>query len=93
MYLTKEFITQLKQQIPIEHLIGRDVKLEKQANLFVGLCPFHPETQPSFTVFPATQSFYCFGCGAGSKTVTQSSDHSQSSPGRGNRTHSLFPAR
>jgi putative transposase len=75
MHFTKEFITSLKQRISIEELIGKDVKLEKQAKHLVGLCPFHQETQPSFTVFPETQSFYCFGCGAGSKTVTQSSDH------------------
>lgn len=75
MYFTKEFIKLLKLSIPIEQLIGKDVKLEKQANHLVGLCPFHQETQPSFTVFPETQSFYCFGCGAGSKSITKSSDH------------------
>jgi DNA primase len=41
----------------------------------VGLCPFHDDHHPSFTVFPQTQSFYCFGCHAGAKAVTTSSDH------------------
>jgi len=75
MYFSKQFIKSLKQSISLEHLIGQFIELKPQGENLVGLCPFHQEHQPSFTVFPQTQSFYCFGCGAGSKSVTQSSDH------------------
>lgn len=75
MYFSKEYISSLKQSIPLERLIGEYVELKKQGEHFVGRCPFHEDEHPSFTVFPKTQSFYCFGCQAGSKTVTKSSDH------------------
>ena len=75
MYFTKEFISSLKQSIPLEKLIGHYVELKKHGDYHIGRCPFHDEQNPSFTVFPKTQSFYCFGCHAGSKQVTSSSDH------------------
>jgi len=75
MYFSREFITILKQRISIEKLIGQYVELKKNGDHYVGLCPYHDDHNPSFTVFPNTQSFYCFGCHAGSKQVTASSDY------------------
>lgn len=75
MYFSSEFIQSLKQNIPLEVLIGQYVPLKKVGNKFVGSCPFHHDQSPSFTVFVKTQSFYCFGCGAGEKAITGSSDH------------------
>ena len=75
MYFSREFIISLKKSIPLEKLIGQCVELEKHGDHFIGLCPFHDDHHPSFTVFPNTQSFYCFGCHAGSKQITTSSDH------------------
>ncbi|EPN6930055.1 MULTISPECIES: CHC2 zinc finger domain-containing protein [Citrobacter] len=45
-------------------IIGQHVQLERQGKNYVGLCPFHHERTPSFTVDPATQTFRCLGCGA-----------------------------
>jgi putative transposase len=75
MYFSRQFIDSLKQSIPLEQLIGQYIELKQHGDHFVGLCPFHDDHHPSFTVFVHTQSFYCFGCHAGSKTVTASSDH------------------
>ncbi len=75
MYFPRQFINSLKQSIPLEKLIGQYIELKPHGDYLVGLCPFHDDHNPSFTVFPQTQSFYCFGCHAGSKSVTASSDH------------------
>jgi len=75
MYFSRQFIDSLKQSIPLEKLIGQYIELKQHGDHFVGFCPFHDDHTPSFTVFVQTQSFYCFGCHAGSKTVTASSDH------------------
>jgi len=75
MYFSRQFITSLKQSIPLEKLIGQYIELKQHGDHWIGRCPFHDDHTPSFTVFPHTQSFYCFGCHAGSKGVTTSSDH------------------
>jgi len=57
-------IRELKGRIKIEEVIKKYVKLQPiSPNLLRGFCPFHKETQPSFTVYLDTQSFCCFGCG------------------------------
>jgi len=48
---------------PIEEIIGEDVELRRRGRYLVGLCPFHPDRHPSFTVSPDRQTFRCFGCG------------------------------
>ena len=75
MYFSRQLITSLKKSITLEKLIGQFIELEKHGDHFIGLCPFHDDHHPSFTVFPNTQTFYYFGCHAGSKQVTKSSDH------------------
>ncbi len=54
----------------IEGVIGSYVTLKRAGSNLNGLCPFHSEKTPSFTVFPATKSFYCFGCGAGGDVIS-----------------------
>ncbi len=70
MAFTREFLEELKLRNNIEEVIGRTVTLRRAGGNLVGRCPFHSEKTPSFTVFPATSSYYCFGCGAGGDVVT-----------------------
>ena len=55
----------VKQQSDIVRVVGEYVRLKKTGKDFSGLCPFHQEKTPSFTVSPIKQIFYCFGCGKG----------------------------
>lgn len=64
------FIQDLKTYCDVESIISSYVKLSKKGKNLVGLCPFHSEKSPSFFVYPQTQSFYCFGCGAGGDIIT-----------------------
>ncbi|MBQ7597562.1 MAG: DNA primase [Clostridia bacterium] len=64
-----EFLTELRMRTDIEQLISAYVPLKRRGKNLVGLCPFHNEKTPSFTVYPETQSYYCFGCGAGGEAV------------------------
>ena len=70
MPLNESFLQELKFKTDIEDVISGYVSLKKRGNTSVGLCPFHNEKTPSFTVYNDTQSFYCFGCGAGGDAVT-----------------------
>ena len=53
----------------ITEVIGQYVQLRHRGRTYTGLCPFHNEKTPSFTVYPDTQSFYCFGCGAAGDVI------------------------
>lgn len=69
MALNENFLQELKFKTDIEDIISTYVTLKKRGNTSVGLCPFHNEKTPSFTVYNDTQSFYCFGCGAGGDAI------------------------
>lgn len=63
------FLQDLKYRCDIEDVISSYVTLKRAGRNIKGLCPFHSEKTPSFTVYPGTQSFYCFGCGAGGDVI------------------------
>ena len=69
MPLNENFLQELKYKTDIEDIVSTYVSLRKRGNTSVGLCPFHNEKTPSFTVYNDTQSFYCFGCGAGGDAI------------------------
>lgn len=64
-----EFLSELRMRCDIEQVISPYVNLKRRGKNLVGLCPFHNEKTPSFTVYPDSQSFYCFGCGAGGEAI------------------------
>ncbi|MBO7196251.1 MAG: DNA primase [Clostridia bacterium] len=68
--ISKETIEQVLMRTDIETLIGGYVSLKRAGSNLRGLCPFHSEKSPSFTVYPADNSFYCFGCGAGGDAIS-----------------------
>jgi len=65
-----EFLSELNRQTDIGDLISNYVTLKSRGGRMVGLCPFHNEKTGSFTVFQNTNSYYCFGCGAGGSPIT-----------------------
>ncbi len=65
-----EIIEEIKYRCDIVDFIGGYVHLKRAGSNYNGLCPFHSERTPSFTVFPSSRSFYCFGCGAGGDVIT-----------------------
>ena len=68
--LPDSFLNELKYRCDIEQTISRYVVLKRRGRNLTGLCPFHSEKTPSFTVYPENQSFFCFGCGAGGDVIT-----------------------
>ena len=63
-------IERIKEEIDIVEIIGKDIPLLKKGSNFVGLCPFHPDTNPSFTVSPTKKIFNCFVCNSGGDIIT-----------------------
>ncbi len=63
--MATDTVDQVRERLDIVDLIGQHVNLRKAGRNFKGVCPFHQEKTPSFIVFPDSQTFHCFGCGAG----------------------------
>lgn len=68
--ISRETVDAVLDRTQIDALISSYVTLRRAGSNMVGLCPFHSERSPSFTVFPADNSFYCFGCGVGGNAIT-----------------------
>ena len=68
--IPESFIEELKYASDIEELVSSYVRLSRKGKNSKGLCPFHSEKTPSFTVYPENGSYYCFGCGAGGDVIT-----------------------
>ena len=64
------FLTELRSRADIESIISSYVNIKRAGRISKGLCPFHGEKTASFTVYPDTQSYYCFGCGNGGDVIT-----------------------
>ena len=67
--IPQEYIQEVVRRNDIEEVIGQYVQLRRRGRTATGLCPFHNEKTPSFVVYPDTQSFYCFGCGAAGDVI------------------------
>lgn len=70
MALPDSFIQELISRNDIESVVSSYIRMKRRGRNLVGLCPFHGEKTPSFTLYPDTESFYCFGCGAGGDVIT-----------------------
>ncbi len=70
MYYPEELIEEVRTRNDIVEVISGYVRLQKKGSNYFGLCPFHNEKSPSFSVSPGKQMYYCFGCGAGGNVIT-----------------------
>lgn len=70
MYFSEDLIEEIRQRNDIVDVISGYVKLQKKGSSYFGLCPFHNEKSPSFSVSRQKQMYYCFGCGAGGNVIT-----------------------
>ncbi|TKK71051.1 DNA primase [Ilyomonas limi] len=73
--ITPQTIQQITSRIDIIDVVGEFVKLKKRGTNYLGLCPFHNEKTPSFTVSPAKEIYKCFGCGKSGNTITFLMEH------------------
>ena len=70
MYYPDELIEEVRTKNDIVSVISGYVRMQKKGSSYFGLCPFHNEKSPSFSVSPSKQMYYCFGCGAGGNVIT-----------------------
>ncbi len=70
MYYSDELIEEVRTKNDIVDVISGYVQLQKKGSSYFGLCPFHNEKSPSFSVSRGKQMYYCFGCGAGGNVFT-----------------------
>ena len=70
MFYPEDVVEEVRMKNDIVDVISGYVKLQKKGSSYFGLCPFHNEKSPSFSVSPGKQMYYCFGCGAGGNVIT-----------------------
>ena len=70
LYYSEETIEEVRSASDIVDVVSSYVKIQKRGAQYMGLCPFHNEKTPSFSVSPSKQMYYCFGCGAGGNVIT-----------------------
>ena len=70
MYYEEDFVEEVRQRSDVVDIISSYVNLKRTGSSYFGLCPFHNEKSPSFSVSPNKQMYYCFGCGAGGNVFT-----------------------
>ena len=75
MAIPQSFIQELLARADVVDIVGRYVQLKKGGANFMGLCPFHGEKSPSFSVSPAKQFYHCFGCGKNGNAISFLMDH------------------
>jgi len=75
MSIPQTFIQELIARADVVEIVGRYVQLKKGGANFMGLCPFHGEKSPSFSVSPAKQFYHCFGCGKNGNAISFLMDH------------------
>src|SRR5437763_3755408 len=73
--ISQTTIQQILSRIDITEIVGGFVKLKKRGANYLGLCPFHNEKTPSFTVSPAKEIYKCFGCGRSGNTISFLMEH------------------
>ena len=69
------FIQELVARADVVEIVGRYVQLKKGGANYMGLCPFHGEKSPSFSVSPSKQFYHCFGCGKNGNAISFLMDH------------------
>ena len=69
-YIPEDKLLEIKEAASIEEVVGQYVKLERRGKNLLGLCPFHADSKPSFTVSPERGIFHCFGCQAGGNVIS-----------------------
>src|SRR6187401_3761342 len=73
--ISQNTIQQILSRIDIIDVVGGFVKLKKRGTNYLGLCPFHNERTPSFTVSPSKEIYKCFGCGKSGNTISFLMEH------------------
>ena len=75
MAIPSSFIQDLLSRVDIVDVVGQHVQLKKGGANYMGLCPFHGEKSPSFSVSPTKQFYHCFGCGANGDAIKFLMEH------------------
>lgn len=70
MAISQDIISEIKYKNDIESVVSQYIVLKRRGKNLIGLCPFHNEKTPSFTIYPENGSFYCFGCKVGGDVIT-----------------------